>query len=259
MLTKYKNGLSSADLKLIAVITMLIDHIGAILIEGCLTQSGLLPLSAFNASAGMPGTELSTALIYIDIILRLTGRIAFPLFSFMIVQGFMHTGSRKAYLIRLLSFALISQIPFSLAVSLTGVDSANVFFTLSLGLICIWGLELIKESRSHPVFEITLSLLVIFSCCMAAWYIDSDYGQLGVLCIAVFYLLREHPVRGAAAACVILAASDLYEITAFISVFLISRYNGQKGELPFGKYFFYAFYPAHLLILYGIVRLILRM
>ena len=260
MLTKYKNGLSSADLKLIAVITMLIDHIGAILIEGCLMQSGFMPSGAFTASHDMPGYGLAIRLYYIDILLRLTGRTAFPLFAFMIVQGFMHTHSRKAYLIRLLLFALVSQIPFHLAASLTVMDSANVLFTLTLGLICIWVLELIREKLSGSSFAIPLAVIVVFCCCAASWYIDSDYSQYGVLSIMAFYLFRKQPVQGAVAACTILMVSNpYYEFAAFLSVFLISRYNGEKGEQHFGKYFFYAFYPAHLLILYGIVRLILRM
>lgn len=260
MLTGLKNGLSYADIRLIAVAAMLIDHIGAILIEGYLMQSGFMSPDAFNASPDMTGYGLARALYYIDIILRLTGRTAFPLFAFMIVQGFTHTHSRKAYLIRLLLFALISQIPFRLAASLTVMDSANVFFTLAMGLICIWGLEIIGEKFSHTFFAITLAAIVAFCCCAAAWYIDCDYGQYGVLAIMAFYLFRKQPVQGAAAACIMLMASNpYYETASFLSVFLISRYNGQRGEQRLGKYFFYVFYPAHLLILYGTAKLILSL
>lgn len=259
MLIKLKNGLSYADIRLIAIIAMLIDHIGAILIEGYLVQSGFMLHGAFNVSFDMQGYNFVSLLYYIDILLRLTGRTAFPLFAFMIVQGFMHTHSRKAYLIRLLLFALISQIPFHLAASLTVLDSVNVLFTLALGLICIWGLEIIRRKQSGSLFEILLAVIVVFCCCAASWYIDSDYGQYGVLSIMAFYLFRRQPVQGAVAACIMLMISNpYYELTSFLSVFLISRYNGEKGEQHLGKYFFYFFYPVHLLMLYGIAEFILR-
>ena len=259
MLTRLKNGLSYEDIRLIAIIAMLIDHIGAILIEGYLMQSGCMLPDTLSVSYDMPGYGLIMGLYYIDILLRLTGRIAFPLFSFMIVQGFMHTHSRKAYLVRLLLFALISQIPFHLAASLTVMDSVNVLFTLALGLICIWGLELIRENWSGSSFALLLAIIAVFCCCAVSWYIDSDYGQYGVLAIMAFYLFRRQPVQGAVAACIMLMVSNpYYELTAFLSVFLISRYNGEKGEQHFGKYFFYIFYPVHLLMLYGTAKLILK-
>ena len=254
---KLKNGFSSADLKLFAIIFMLIDHIGAIGIEGYLMKSGLMTATGLNVSPGMPGYGLAMGLSFLDLPLRFAGRIAFPLFAFMIVQGFLHTHNRKDYLLRLLAFALISQIPFSLAMSLLGLDGRNVYFTLALGLICIWGLELAGEKAATPVMAIPGSLLIIACCCLAAWYIDCDYSQYGVLCIAVFYLLRDRPAYGAIAACIILLmASPYFEVTSFFCIYFINRYNGQKGSLPFGKYFYYAVYPVHFLIFYWTVLLI---
>ena len=141
--------------------------------------------------------------------------------------------------------------------SLLGLDGRNVYFTLALGLICIWGLELAGEKAATPVMAIPGSLLIIACCCLAAWYIDCDYSQYGVLCIAVFYLLRHRPAYGAIAACIILLmASPYFEVTSFFCIYFINRYNGQKGNLPFGKYFYYAVYPVHFLIFYWTVLLI---
>ena len=145
MFTKAKDGFSSADLKLFAILFMLLDHIGAIVIGGYLMQSGFLSPDGFYVLPGTPEPDLARWLYYIEIPLRLAGRIAFPLFAFLIVQGFFHTRSRKNYLLRLAAFALISEIPFYLAVSLIEEGSRNVYFTLALGLLCIWGLELVKE------------------------------------------------------------------------------------------------------------------
>lgn len=260
MFTKAKDGFSSADLKLFAILFMLLDHIGAIVIGGYLMQSGFLSPDGFYVLPGTPEPDLARWLYYIEIPLRLAGRIAFPLFAFLIVQGFFHTRSRKNYLLRLAAFALISEIPFYLAVSLIEEGSRNVYFTLALGLLCIWGLELVKEeTAARPVLAVPGALAVLLSCCVAAWYIDSDYSYGGVLCIAAFYLFRNDPVCGAAAAGAILTLLNPFgEYAAFFCIFFISRYNGQKGSLPLGKYFFYAFYPGHLLLLYGIAMLILK-
>lgn len=258
MLAGMKKGFSSADLKLFAVILMLIDHIGAIGIEGYLAASGYMTPVSFDALPGMPGYELAIRLYYLDLPLRLIGRAAFPLFAFLIVQGFLHTRSRRDYLLRLLAFALISEIPFRLAVSFTGQDLRNVYFTLALGLVCIWGLELAREKAASPIMSIPGSLLIIACCCLAACYLDSDYGQYGVLCIAAFYLFRSSPAFGTLAACTILMLSDpIFEAASLLSVYFISRYNGQKGSLPLGRYFFYIFYPAHMLAIYGVVKLIM--
>ena len=115
-----QKGLSGSTLKLIAIITMLIDHIGAAVIARLLI-------------AGQ-GSEMLYKIYYA---MRAVGRVAFPIFCFLLVEGFFYTGSRKKYALRLFGFALLSEIPFDLAFSgkILEFGYQNVFFTLLIGLL----------------------------------------------------------------------------------------------------------------------------
>lgn len=132
-----QQGISGYWLKVIAVISMLIDHTSAVILEQ------------------IPGLENPAFLM------RIIGRLAFPIYCFLLVEGFYHTRSRAKYAGRLFLFALISEVPFDLAFSrrMWDFSSNNVFFTLLFGLLVIWGVEGIKQkcggclrekSSSHP-------------------------------------------------------------------------------------------------------------
>ena len=120
-----KSGISGSTLKLIAIFTMLIDHIAATVI-----------LQMINNGIG------GQTLIDIYWVMRSIGRMAFPVFCFLLVEGFKYTHSREKYAARMFIFALISEIPFDLAINNTVLEfkSNNVFFTLLLGLLAIMGL-----------------------------------------------------------------------------------------------------------------------
>ena len=121
-----KVGLTGNTLKLIAIFTMLIDHIGAAVIEaGILSSNDMAILE----------TERGMQWYLADIVLRLIGRLAFPIFCFLLVEGFTHTGNEAKYARNLLLFALISEIPFDLAFfgRLFFPGAQNVYFTLFLG------------------------------------------------------------------------------------------------------------------------------
>ena len=253
---KVKKEFTSADLKNIAIVSMAVDHIGGIIIDGFFHKFSILTSAGLEISPNVSGYILIMVIYYLDIIFRLIGRIAFPLFAFLLVEGFIYTHSRKNYLLRLLLFALISQIPFSLAAILTGSSSRNVFFTLFLGFACIWGIDHIKEKSKNLIIGAIKIFLIIASCCLAAWYIDCDYGQHGVLCIIAFYLFKDKIYGALAASAILLLLNPIFEITAPFSILLINRYNGQKGKPSFGKYFFYTFYPIHIFIFYLIVKIL---
>ena len=118
-----QQGISGYWLKLIAVISMLIDHTSAVILEQ------------------IPGLEAPA------FFMRIIGRAAFPIYCFLLVEGFYHTRSRAKYAGRLFLFALISEVPFDLAFSrrMWDFSSNNVFFTLLFGLLVIWGVEGIKQ------------------------------------------------------------------------------------------------------------------
>ena len=262
--TVFKKGITSSQLKNFAILFMLIDHIAYVIIY----YLYYIPaLQAHNAGEPIPATAL--ALLNLYYIMRYIGRIAFPLFCFMIVQGFIYTRSRKKYLLRLVIFAFISEIPFNLANLGTAftLEYQNVFFTLSLGLLCIIILDyLINRLGGRGTKDMVL--LVIICAAVTAgfsWFGDfirSDYYWEGVLTIVILYFFRSKPVLGMTIACAVLTLSTLsmglFEVFCFGSIPFIALYNGQKGHSRLGKFFFYAFYPAHLFILWAISEMILR-
>ena len=167
---------------------------------------------------------------------------------------------------RLAIFALISEIPYDLMLIGTPftLDYQNVFFTLSLGLLCIIILDhLINCLSKHTTKDIIL--LVIICAAITAgfsWFdhfIHGDYGWPGVLAIVILYFLRSKPVISMIAACALLSLCyGTFEVPCFIAVLFIFLYNGQKGHSRLSKYFFYAFYPAHLFLLWVIFEIMIR-
>ena len=248
--TKFR-GVSAAVLKWTAIITMLIDHIGASFLLGMYYRRGCW------------GTGIYTYEFYSA--LRIIGRLAFPIFCFLLVEGLMHTRSRWKYLLRLAVFALISEIPFDLAFDRIWwtMSSQNVFFTLALGLAACAAWEWLTkgdESGCHPLRGIA-AVLVAFAAADVAYILKTDYGALGVLLILVMYFLRQKPwardllALGVLYLMVLVAHSHWIEVLGALSFPLFHLYNGQRGRQP--KYFFYFFYPVHLLLLYGLLKLVL--
>lgn len=179
---------------------------------------------------------------------RIIGRLAFPIFCFLLVEGFYHTHDVKRYIGRLGLFVLLSELPFDLAFSgMWSNQSQNVFFTLFIGMLVIYSMSLIKDKvRENDLLCISISLLVIVVGCYVADNLKTDYNSMGILLIVAFYLFRGEQRMLTMVAFVLLFGQ--YEIYAMFSMLLIYFYNGEKG--PRMKYFFYVFYPGHLIILY---------
>lgn len=230
--------MSVFQLKLLAIFLMLLDHISAYL---------------FPDLAG----------------LRIVGRLSFPLFGWLIANGYRHTSNVNRYLVRLLIFAFISQIPFSLVGNSINepLSSLNIFFTLWVGLSII---VLLDRFTLLPAKLACIGLGVALG-----WILPVDYGAAGVLSIIAFHLsfkrywlmfglqlfifglfftlpllvdlvqipgLVAHPVR-------------LWQPLAAASVLFIALYNERKGHSM--KYLFYLFYPVHLLLLYWLQHILL--
>lgn len=214
---KNKFGLNSFTLKLIAMISMAIDHTGAV----------LFPEATW---------------------LRIIGRLAFPIYCFLLVEGFYYTKDVKKYIVRLGVFALISEIPFDLAFygKIFAPVHQNVFFTLCIGLILIAFLEKNKE-ETNKTKKVLLDILVTFLCLLLATILRTDYIFIGVVIILCFYYFRESVVSKIVSISfinILLGKTQSFGIFSLLFIFL---YNGKKG--PGMKYFFYAFYPVHLVIL----------
>ena len=225
------NRISADLLKWIAIVTMFIDHVGAAVVE----KTNLLY---------QPNGEV----VYFT--LRYIGRLAFPIFCFLLIEGFYHTRNRGKYLRNLLLFALISEIPFE--ISFLGElvwGFRNVYFTLAIGMIVMMCLEKVKESATEK--QNLWALLIIASGAVLAELLHTDYGAVGVLLIYILYKLRDDRKKQ----CICGAIAMSYEITAPIAFLLMYKYNGVRRQKNL-KYFFYAFYPLHLLFLYWIRTLI---
>lgn len=215
--------MNSFILKILACISMFFDHSGYILFGG---------FSYFN---------------YI-------GRLAFPLFAFQLIQGYLHTRSKQSYFFRLLIFALISQIPFSLFYSLLSKEFLfNIMFTLLLGFILLYILDNTK---------LIVGLLFTIIATTAAQLLPFDYGYYGILLIAIFYLFRNKKfimVLLGILLTIIKYAIQIIQgnhliycinlaLYTCIPILLLLIYNNKQGQKT--KYFFYIFYPCHLLFLY---------
>ncbi|MCI8557916.1 MAG: hypothetical protein HFI19_09160 [Lachnospiraceae bacterium] len=240
-----KKPLTGSALKWIAILTMLIDHVGACLIEVFVMNAhGTSPL------AGRLTGEQIMAWYDFDIYLRLIGRVSFPIFCFLLVEGAVHTRNMGKYMLRLTLFALLSEVPFDLAFHnmLFFTGGQNVFLTLAMGLLAVW----ILKGWRQQVWRLPLGLLLP---AFAAQLLLTDYGAVGVLVIVLMYLLRERPwLRAVVCVFVLVAFNSLEWPTAF-SFLLIALYNGERGRQP--KYFFYGFYPGHLLMLWAVGRFLL--
>lgn len=168
-------------------------------------------------------------------VFRMIGRVAFPIYLFLIVEGFIHTKNIKKYIIRIVLFAIISEIPFDMAFNYTifEVNYQNVMWTL---LICV---IMLYFMRKYPKFN----FITVIVSCLLAMLIRCDYAYIGPLAAACMYLLRERKLYRNMA----VAAIFYFEPTAIFSLIPINMYSEKKGTNI--KYFFYAFYPVHLLVL----------
>ena len=223
--------LNGFHLKLIAVCTMLVDHLGYT----------LFPWSLW---------------------LRCIGRIAFPIFCFLIAEGCVYTRSRKKYALRLLVFAVLSEIPFNLMSRGAAGDvyHQNVLWTLLLGALMCWLLDWALKKRAASSFALTGAVMVSAFCLLEL--LNTDYGGWGMLLVVMFYGVHRAPNSPAvkmAAQAVGLAVFAVgvmngrvitIELWALVALLPIWCYNGQRGYSNRAvQYGFYAFYPVHILIL----------
>lgn len=215
-------------------------------------------------------------------LLRYIGRLAFPIYIFLLVNGYRHSSSRLRYALRLGLFALISQVPFTL---FCGYESyftkGNVFVTLLVALLVLWLTDTLARQKKLR-FLAPLPALLAYGLYYLGW-LSSDYGQIGFLLALSFFYLEDRRLlclvscfvsvyhslflgyavqlkelllgRGAVfAPPKPWAQAQAFSLLALLPIFL---YNGRKGNAPaspLGKrilqWGFYLFYPLHLAILY---------
>lgn len=227
-------------LKLIAMLTMLLDHIGAGLIE-----MGILRVSDPELFGQIMATDSGQMWLMVDTVCRTVGRLAFPIFCFLLVEGYLHTRNVKRYFFNLLLFAFISEIPFDLAFmgSVFDFGYQNVYFTLAVGLLTLVGLERFKDNRIARA-------AVMLAGGSVALFLKSDYDFIGVFLIAAFYLLRGDKRRQFITAGVILFLESVTLYGAAVLALLPIHFYGGTRKRTRLKYAFYFFYPAHIMLIF---------
>lgn len=218
--------LTGSALKVMAVVTMVIDHTALFLLADC--------------------HEYTTPVLggySIVQLMRTVGRLAFPLFCFLLVEGYRHTSCKKRYALYLLAFALVSEIPWDLLQNGTwfSLKSQNVFFSLLLGFagISIYG-YFQKDTYNRIVGLLMVGCLALLG--------RADYGLNGYLFIIGLYLLRRYRVLSFLPALVLLP-TGWAAAAACIPAYL---YNDRRGFIQGNrlKYGFYLFYPVHLWLIW---------
>lgn len=204
--------LNNFTLKMIAIVAMAVDHVGAVL---------------FPQYLG----------------LRIIGRIAFPIFAYTLVEGFLHTRDVKKYMMRLGLLAVVSEIPFDLAFFGTPLEFThqNVFFTMFLGIAMLY--LYLKTVSKWRQFLAVLGMLLL------AEFLCTDYSSAGLLMIFLFYQFRGTKLwQLIGMAFVNIFYMGYLQVYACFAAIPIAMYNGERG--PKCKWFFYWFYPVHLIVIY---------
>lgn len=262
-----KKILSGSTLKLLAVISMLFDHFGRIVLE-----NGYL----MNSTRSMISDEQYARISTMSDVCGWIGRMAFPIFCFLLVEGFVHTKNLKKYMRNLLLFAILTETIYDWSFTgiLFNIYQQNVMFELLLGIIALYmirreekfvkeKIRVVNEKEAESI-SIIIAILIIIILGKAAESLYLDGGLYGISLIGMFYLLRKQKIAKFFAGIGILLFYNCYlvgggfdfspenfldiSLLAGVSaLLLIFGYNGQRGRRV--KYFFYAFYPMHLLIL----------
>lgn len=243
MEAEHKSGLTSFHLHILAMGLMLCDHLWATL---------------------FPQQEWMTCI----------GRLAFPIFAFMIVEGYFHTANIRRYLLRMLVFALLSEIPFDLLYGSTVFYPfhQNVLWTFLLGLVCIRICEWARQ-KHVPWLRWTVLALTAAAGYVLGMLLMVDYSGAGVWMVLTFYVFRQRNWKSLLGQVICLGylnfhvlGTYFYPITigpwefglmqqgfALLALIPIWLYHGEQGHHSKAfQYICYGFYPAHLLVLYGI-------
>ena len=198
--------------------------------------------------------HIGLALFPDELIWRYIGRISFPIFAFLIVEGFVHTSNFKKYIGRILIFGILSEIPFNLLVSgkVFDLEHQNVFFKFAIGLIM---LHFIEKNTASVLNNGFLIMGILFSVILR-----TDYSIYGIGLIYIFYVFRYSKVTMLGFASLVSLISGGVQRFAMLSTIPMALYNGERGPKVFDKkyvkYMFYAFYPIHIIILVFIRKFI---
>ncbi|HCT92611.1 MAG TPA: hypothetical protein DF613_14715 [Lachnospiraceae bacterium] len=237
--------ISADGLKNFACIMMLMQTIGIAVLE-----NGLIHIDAYtqeSLSLAMGEDSRLMMLAGIASVLQLLGGMAVPIFSFLLVEGFLRTSNYKCYFIRLLAFAVLSEAVYDLAVygKLWDLSGQNALFSMAVSLLMLYFLRMVQEKKGAA--GILLRLLIVGSGVFWVSLLRANCGLCVVLLTAVFYLLYGKNTWKTILGILI----SLLYVTGPLAFYGIWCYNEvRKNKIP--GYAYYLFYPLHLLLLGGI-------
>ncbi len=248
--------LSGNQLKTIAAICMLIDHITKVFFQSIAYRI----INPMLASGALSPEQLPLIHFFYDDILLLLGAVAFPVFAFAFTEGFHYTSSKPKFLLRLALLAVVSELPFDATFFGRYEEGTpgwpwywghqNVFFTYLQALCALWLMELASKIRCKPLSVLLQGVIIFSVCCLAEFVVDGDYDGYGVFLIIVMYVLRKNRLLQVLG---MLAAKAMFDphyfpLSFLLSIVLILLYNGERGQKNM-KRFFYSFYPIHIAII----------
>ena len=242
--------ITADGLKMFACIAMLIQTIGVAVIE-----KGLIHLDQYTQDSlnqAMAQDSRLMTLAGIGSIMQLIGGMAIPVFTFLLVEGFRNTSDYKKYLLLMVLTAVISEIPYDLAVGGKIMDwsSQNAMVTMSICLIMLKCLDIFKDGSGFTGGLVRM--LIVLAAVIWVSLFRAEYGLCMVLLAAVFYVFYTQNVLKTVLGCII----SLVYITGPLSFYGIWCYNGERKD-RINKYVYYAFYPVHLLVLGVIAKYVL--
>lgn len=224
--------LNGAWLKWIAMTSMLFDHIDKGILDSLIIVKGYTP----------------AYLVALSNLLAILGRVAFPIFLFLLVEGFVHTRSRRNYFLYLLGFGILAEVPYDMFECGVFWDPTcqNMYFTLALGLLVLCAIDGVRK-RLPKVWVPFALVIALAGAYLAAW-LGLDYHYYGILIPVIFYMFRQSRLLGSALS-YLLVIKEVWSVLGFAVLLL---YNGERGRI--NKWFCYCFYPLHLFLI-GLIRI----
>lgn len=213
------------------------------IISETILQKGVLHLESYNNAtlfeAMSEGSDLMR-IATLAIIMKLIAGIALSIYAFLLVEGAEKTRDIKWYIFNVLSFAVLSELPYDYAMSgkYWDLGSQNPMFGLVFGLVLICAIRLVQTKKKN----IFLCIIVTIAAMLWCYFLRVEFGAVCVLLVAVYYLLREH--RGLA--CFIGFIAGIPYVTGIFATYPIYCYSGRKG-INYNKYIFYLLFPLELL------------
>ena len=175
---KSQFGLNAGNLKMIALFCMTLDHFAVAILDSLMMK-------------GQGGRSIITVVLYL--ILRLIGRVAFPIYCFFIAEGYERTHNKLKYLLRLFLLAVISEVPFDMVLfhKFFSMGACNVFWTLSLGLVTIWITDSYERIKDKKVLVFIVRLIISMGAFLLADAFETDYSSVGILTILLMFWVKK--------------------------------------------------------------------